>query len=300
MDTAKLDLFLKIAETENLSQAARELGYTQCGASHTIRSLEEELGGVKLFTSGREGSLLTPAGQSALSSAKEILYWESQMKKDIQKAIHDVSVLRVAFLPSLAKLWMLPIIDLMRTRHPGVRFETIVGDNRSIIQWINSGDVDCGFAWLSKGSTLRSLFVCSDPFVAVLSKDHPLAAKDTISIKDLEPYCLIRIFWDVFDDIINEISAFGVQMRSEQKAGEIGELFRFVDEGAGISVMPEALYAFGEGNVTCRPLKENLKRGISIAVHQSKSTSPLVQSLHDVTIELLNSGVISMQKKVSR
>jgi len=297
MDTAKLALFVKIAETENLTQAAREMGYTQSGASHIIRSLEQDLGGIKLFTRGREGSLLTSAGQSALSSAKEILYWESQMKKEIQRAVNDTSVLRIAFPPSLYKLWMLPIIDQMRIRHPGVRFETTVSENRSVMQWIISGDVDCGMVWLPKGSTLRNWFVCSDPFVAVLPKDHPLAAQETVSIKDLEPYCMIRTFWDIFDDIINEIASTGVQMRSDHKAGEIGELLRFVSEGEGISVMPEALFAFGEGDVVRRPLKENLSRNVSIAVHNSKSVSPLIQSLYEVTTELLASGVIDVRKK---
>jgi len=82
MDTAKLALFVKIAETENLTQAAREMGYTQSGASHIIRSLEQDLGGIKLFTRGREGSLLTSGTERPFQCKGDFILGKPDEKRD--------------------------------------------------------------------------------------------------------------------------------------------------------------------------------------------------------------------------
>lgn len=43
MNLTKYDVFFKVLETKTISQAAKELGYSQSAVSQTIKSLEEEL-----------------------------------------------------------------------------------------------------------------------------------------------------------------------------------------------------------------------------------------------------------------
>ena len=43
MNLTKYDIFFKVLETKTISQAAKELGYSQSAVSQTIKSLEEEL-----------------------------------------------------------------------------------------------------------------------------------------------------------------------------------------------------------------------------------------------------------------
>ena len=43
MNLTKYDVFFKVLETKTISQAAKDLGYSQSAVSQTIKSLEEEL-----------------------------------------------------------------------------------------------------------------------------------------------------------------------------------------------------------------------------------------------------------------
>lgn len=43
MNLTKYDIFFKVLETKTISQAAKDLGYSQSAVSQTIKSLEEEL-----------------------------------------------------------------------------------------------------------------------------------------------------------------------------------------------------------------------------------------------------------------
>ena len=43
MNLTKYDIFFKVLKTKTISQAAKELGYSQSAISQTIKALEEEL-----------------------------------------------------------------------------------------------------------------------------------------------------------------------------------------------------------------------------------------------------------------
>ncbi|PSB55406.1 LysR family transcriptional regulator, partial [filamentous cyanobacterium CCP1] len=61
MNLSQLRAIVAVAEVGNFSEAALLLRLTQSTVSHSIASLEEELG-VPLFVRGRHGATLTPAG----------------------------------------------------------------------------------------------------------------------------------------------------------------------------------------------------------------------------------------------
>ncbi|MFR6331705.1 MAG: LysR family transcriptional regulator [Eisenbergiella sp.] len=70
MNINKYRLLIKAIELGNLTKAAQELGYTQSGASHQIKSVEEELG-IKILQRDRSGTKLTTEGNaSALYPAR--------------------------------------------------------------------------------------------------------------------------------------------------------------------------------------------------------------------------------------
>ena len=51
MDIEKYKFFLKVVELGNLTKAAESMGYSQSGASHIIKTMENELG-IRLLIRG--------------------------------------------------------------------------------------------------------------------------------------------------------------------------------------------------------------------------------------------------------
>lgn len=80
MDLKDLYIFKKVAETQNISEAAVALNYVQSNVTARIRKLEDELG-TELFIRHNRGMALTAEGKKMIVYAKEITSKVDEFKK---------------------------------------------------------------------------------------------------------------------------------------------------------------------------------------------------------------------------
>ncbi len=83
MNYRQIEYAIMLSKTLNFSLVAEELGLTQPTLSKQIQSLEKELG-IKIFDRNHVPMRITPAGEFFLSEAKEIIYKESELKKQLE------------------------------------------------------------------------------------------------------------------------------------------------------------------------------------------------------------------------
>ena len=94
MELRNITTFLRVAELQNFTHAAQELGYSQSAVTVQIRQLETELG-VPLFERiGRSVSLTAP-GQAFLQEAGEIIKAADRAKDAVRTAPEPEGTLRV-------------------------------------------------------------------------------------------------------------------------------------------------------------------------------------------------------------
>lgn len=84
----KLEIFHTVASEGSFSAAAERLYLTQSAVSQHIQGLEAGLG-TKLFTRGRRGVALTPAGESLLAYARQIV----RLLAEAESAVTNVDAL---------------------------------------------------------------------------------------------------------------------------------------------------------------------------------------------------------------
>ena len=126
---AALRLFVRVARKGSFSAAARELGAPQPTASRAIAALEREIGAA-LFTRTTRAVALTEAGADYLARVEPILAGLEEADHAARGGGDLRGVLRVGLSSSLGVREITPRLPRFMDRHPALRLELIVDDQR--------------------------------------------------------------------------------------------------------------------------------------------------------------------------
>ena len=190
MDTnvLKYQAFVKSAETKSFTKAAESLHYTQGGISRMIADLENEWQ-VSLFSRGKKGLELTEDGKRLLPYAEGLCASFERLEGEVSDLRGlGKGTIRIGVFSSVATYWLPSIIAAFQKEHPGISYQLKLGDYEEIEGWVNDGEVDCGFLSIPCKTPLDCLSLAKDEAVVVLPENHPLCAKERISLQDLSPY----------------------------------------------------------------------------------------------------------------
>ena len=143
----------------------------------------------------RYGIQLTPEGEHLFPSIQNSVLQYSSMRRLANeiKGI-ETGVIRIGTVSSVSCHWLPGIIKQFWAEHPNVQLVLHQGDYSSICEWVRTGAIYFGFANPKAVKGLETHIIKSGEFLAVFPVGHPLAEKETVSLKDLadEPYLLLE------------------------------------------------------------------------------------------------------------
>ncbi len=211
MDTRRLRHFLAVFETGSICQAATTIHLTQPALTKSIKQLEELLG-VQLFDRTPLGVVPTVFAEALAPHAKAI-------QTEIRAAEMQLSLLSgssaghviVGIGPSIAANLM-PLLTAHLYKHkPGIRVTVVEGLLENIIPAVRCGELDLAItAWPSgPDPDLTSEVVFRDQIAIICGYDHPLAARQLVTAKELLdfPWALPsqKVAWrHYFDQVFTE------------------------------------------------------------------------------------------------
>lgn len=177
MDFRVLQYFVTVAQELNFTRAAEKLQMSQPPLSNQIRALEEELG-VQLFIRGKRRLTLTDAGTLLFQRSVQMLELAEKTRRDISCLGQELSgTICIGIVegraPYLAARW----IAGFREEYPLVRYELWNGSSDDVLERLRRGLVD--LAVIASPYDLEHLdgfVVGREPWVAMISREHPLAA----------------------------------------------------------------------------------------------------------------------------
>jgi len=144
MELRQLKYFVAIAEHGSFSRAAQSTGLPQPSLSRYIKQLEDELKAPLFYRNGR-GATLTPAGELLIAFAVPTLDKGVRVKRDIMTLSGSVrGAVTLGILPTLAPTLLPRLLKVLREGHPDLRLHVQVGRSSSIVDWLQSGEVDIG------------------------------------------------------------------------------------------------------------------------------------------------------------
>ena len=119
----QLRYFVTVAEEGNISRAAQKVFLTQPALSRQIKALEEAIG-QRLLDRQAHSIRLTPAGQTLLQEARELLR-HADLTIERVRAMGDRIRLRVGYAPSLATDILSVAVEAFTHKHPTARVEML-------------------------------------------------------------------------------------------------------------------------------------------------------------------------------
>ena len=178
MDLRALHYFVVAAEELNITRAAERLNMSQPPLSSQIKGLEEELG-VQLFIRGKRRLTMTEAGAQLYRRARQILELSEQTRQELQSMDGLSGILNISLVEGRAPYLLARWIAGFRSEFPLVTFRLWNGGGDEVLERLNRGLADLALVAAPYNAELLDGFgVGREPWVAMLSRQHPLAQEE--------------------------------------------------------------------------------------------------------------------------
>jgi LysR family transcriptional regulator for metE and metH len=240
LEVRHLKLVEAIAEEGTMTKASGRLNLTQSALSHQLVDLEAALG-LDLFTRTPRGMELTAAGEIVLTRGRAAL-------REIREALDsltgsercDRGLLRISTECYTCYHWLPPRLKQFQLRHPRVEVSIVAEATRQPVEALLRGELDIAIVSgtpRQSGLDTRPLF--RDELVAIMSPDHPLAAKAFLRPEDfltenLLTYSLPPERLTVFQEFL---APAGVTPARHSRVELSEAIIEMVKAGLGIGVL---------------------------------------------------------------
>lgn len=240
LEVRDLRLLNAIAEQGTLTRAGNVLFLTQSALSRQLADLEKRLG-VSLFLRNGRRMVLTPAGERLIDSGREILGAVARAEQEAREtAGTSDAVLRFATECYTCYHWLPSTLIEYRRRFPMVEPRIVAAATRRPIQALLKGQLDVAIVSdrvRDRRIALTPLF--GDEFAAVVSPDHPWAARTFVTAEDFADqdvllYSLARSESTLFQEVLDPA---GVVPRRVSRVELTEAILELVRAGLGVAML---------------------------------------------------------------
>lgn len=284
MDIKSLQYFLEVAREENITRAAQKLCIAQPPLSRQLQKLEEELG-VQLLIRGKRRVQLTEEGVFLKQQAEEIIALMERTKYQLGMVKSSTyGTVSIAVTESCGAGVMCSLIRKFHEIYPGIHFQILAGSGDEVNQRLEQNLADIGIMREPFDmETYDREFLKSDPWLAVMGKETPLARETgkTVPLSRLGGEDLIipaRL------PIQEEINSWFNDAAQERKIfcvyNSPAAIIPLVESGAAVAICPESVKSFAGGRrLVFKPIVEPRKDSRLYLVKKRRQMMPLAAQL---------------------
>ena len=284
MNLEKYRALMAVVESGSLTRAAQTLSCTQSAVSHTIASLEQELG-FALLRRSRGGVKLTDEGERLLPPVRALLNSAEQLRQTAS-AIRGLEsgTVRIGAFTSVAVHWLPAVLGRFQADFPKVDFRLLNGDYHDVEQWLTDGSIDVGFVNLPCGVKCETIPLMEDRLLAILPKDSRFATYPKFPLVECETEPFISLLQSSDHDARRALDAAGVKPNVRFYTKDDYAILAMVEQGLGMSIMPELLLKGRHDELLTLPLVPEAKRTIGLAVADGERAGPAVRRFADYVL----------------
>lgn len=248
MELRHLRYFVAVGEELSFRKAAQRLRISRPALSKQIKDLEDEIA-VKLLDRNTVSVALTKAGEVFLEDSQQLLLQADRAVGRAGEAhtghggklrIGSVGVLATDFLPRALKIF--------RLKFPGVEVAFVEMLPAEQLDALAAGRIDIGFAYgkeIANLACLRSLCVLQSIYGLAVSRQHPLAARESVGFSEIVPETLLCLGGDGRsshrDTILQFYAEEGSRPEKVRQIDGFDSLVTLVSADQGVSLLPRVL-----------------------------------------------------------
>ncbi|MBL8792530.1 MAG: LysR family transcriptional regulator [Planctomycetia bacterium] len=240
----QLRSFAETARLGSLAAAAASLGVAQPTVWAQVHALERSLSAQLIEPHGR-GCRLTEAGQLLAQLAGPLVAGMDSLGRVFREQVQQVEACLTVAAPQRILVEELPeVIAEFERQHPQVRLNLLERMSGTVAEAVEKGTADLGISteqeageatpWLQyePGYELDILLICP--------RQHPLAKKDRVGLRDLKGYPLVNAVNGFprreIAATLQKLGAFAAQPRRVE-AVNTPVIRRYVEMGLGIGIV---------------------------------------------------------------
>ncbi|TCS98077.1 LysR family hydrogen peroxide-inducible transcriptional activator [Tepidimonas ignava] len=247
MTLTELKYIVAVARERHFGRAAEACFVSQPTLSVAVKKLEEELE-VKIFERSAAEVTVTPLGQEIVRQAQVVLEQAAAIKEIAKRGKDPLAgPLRLGLIYTIAP-YLLP--DLVKQVIERARqMPLILQENFTVklLEQLRLGEIDAAIlAEPFPDTNLAVAPLYDEPFVAAVPRDHPLAARDSVTVDDLKRETMLLLgnghcFRDHVLQVCPEFARFSDHSEGIQKSFEgssLETIKHMVAAGMGVTLVP--------------------------------------------------------------
>jgi len=253
-------VFYEVIKARSFSKAADVLFMTQPGVSNHVSQLEAQAGH-RLLKREKGKFELTKEGKVVFKYAEKIEALATDLEHAIRNLRKDVKpLLRIGSPPVYSRIVMPYILSSFQKTYPDTMIRLDTGASEEMLKSVLSMHNDIVIVANTRAS--KKLYVLpfiKEELVLITAKKHPLAQKDSVHLKEVEPYPFIL---------------------REEGSGTRNTIL-------GVSILVKRAVADDElDSLKIVSLKERLSMEISVCFLKSRKNDRVIQGFSDHVTEL--------------
>lgn len=275
-----LRVFVAVAETGNIQDAADRVGRSPSAVSMTLKQLEDLVGGA-LFESDRKNQL-TELGMYLLETGRGQLTSHDRAMASVQAfAKGEIGRVELACVPSVASHLLPNVIQTFMAQWAGVELDVRDIDTSAVVRAIERGTVEVGIAGRPRTGAVIFQPLFRDRLVLVCSAASPLTGQPgPVTWKKLKGHSVIANGIMANSDVL-EIQALNAGAKLMVR--NTTSLLALVQAGIGATILPELSVPLDNLEIRLLPLEAgNLTREVGIIRKTETPLSPAAEAFVDV------------------
>lgn len=289
----QLEIFIAVAETQQVTRASKKLFLTQSAVSMALGELENQLGG-PLFDRHGRSLLLNDRGRYLLPLSKDILYQVTNVETMLSEERDRVAGSLEIVASSTIGNYVLPyLIGSFMRLHPEARINMLVLNTKSSETLVANGEADLGFV---EGDisieTIKARRWFEDELGIIICPSHKLAQRQTFYVPDdlRETSWVMREEGSGTAEIFNKkLGRHASLLKVVTKTGHTEAIKKAVESGIGAAClsMLTVCREIEQGWLNILPIDGiDMRRQLRIIQHKDKIVTRLMEEFLDFCLVL--------------